>query len=106
MKSIPVIFRRWSEKEGGAVIAIFPTLPGDMNVHTCLSYMHVGQHGACRPDLLIADTSPCPFYLYRDLKAELEAAPYRYRLVVVTRLSRRFLKERRATIEEILKKEE
>ena len=26
------------------VIAIFPTLPGDMNPNTCLSYLHVGQH--------------------------------------------------------------
>lgn len=53
----PVIFRRF--KNGGDVIAIFPTIPGDMHHCTCSSYQHVGQHAACNPTYLIRDmTTP------------------------------------------------
>ena len=38
-----VIFRKFHT---GEVVALFPELPGTNDVATCLSYVHVGQHGA------------------------------------------------------------
>ena len=38
------IFRRW--KDSGDVIALFPAIPADIDGRYCLSYEHVGQHGA------------------------------------------------------------
>ena len=37
-----VIFRQFPN---GEVIALFPELPGDTDPGTCMSYMHIGQHG-------------------------------------------------------------
>ena len=92
----PVIFRRWPG-EDGKVIAIFPTLPGTYDPHTCSSYMHVGQHSSCDPAGLMAATEQCPEYLYRDLKRELEAIGYT--LEVRKRLSRALNVRRRAELE-------
>ena len=39
-----VLFRRW--KDTGDVIALFPEIPADIDGLYCLSYEHVGQHGA------------------------------------------------------------
>lgn len=72
----PVIFRML----GGDVIAIFPTLPGDITADTCSSYMHVGQHGTCSPRMLAKFCRLAKPKEYRALKRELESAPYRYRL--------------------------
>ncbi len=88
---------RWWPGEDGQVIAIFPTLPGTYDPHTCSSYMHVGQHGACDPIGLMAQTEQCPEYLYRDLKRELETLGYR--LEVRKRLSRMLNARRRTALE-------
>lgn len=46
---VKVIFRTFKE---GDVIALFPELPGDMDPYsTCMSYQHVGQHGAASVSL-------------------------------------------------------
>lgn len=43
VKPLPVILRRF--REGGQLIAFFPTIPSDTsNWYNCLSYMHDGQH--------------------------------------------------------------
>lgn len=75
-KTEPVIFRRFNQ--GGEVIALFPALPGTNDPRTCLSYMHVGQHGACAVSLasvarLATETEAAP------LKRELESLGYRLR---------------------------
>lgn len=93
-ESVPVIFRILEEQ----VIAIFPTIPGTYDAYTCSSYMHVGQHGACDPVGLMQRTEQAPEYTYRDLKRELESAPYHYKLEVRRRLSRSFLKARQAEL--------
>lgn len=33
----------------GDIIALFPEVAGNSNPSTCMSYMHVGQHGAADP---------------------------------------------------------
>ena len=73
MKNItPVIFRKFKD---GEIIALFPTLPGDWLMCTCLSYLHVGQHGPA--DLgIIRDTSPAAPEEYKDLLAELVSIGY------------------------------
>jgi len=70
MEKTKVIFRFW--KRSQSVIAIFPEVPGDMELHTCSSYEHMGQHGACCPASIIQDSRPASDYEYKDLKEELE----------------------------------
>jgi hypothetical protein len=67
--STPVIFRKW-KKENNAIIALFPTEPGDSNLYTCMSYMHIGQHGAANLDI-IYNTVPAQPEEYQDLLEEL-----------------------------------
>lgn len=57
----------------GEVIALLPELPGDSDPATCLSYMHVGQHGAASiyHKWPIASEKE-----YRDLYEELTSIGY------------------------------
>jgi hypothetical protein len=68
-----VIFRKFNNDD---VIAIFPELPGDYSRYTCLSYIHVGQHGSCSPNLVIRDTKPATPAEYEDLRQELTRVGY------------------------------
>lgn len=76
----PVIFRKWPKREGGAVIALFPCEPGSYDEYTCSSYQHVGQHGVADPRRCINATHAAKPEEYAPLVAELEGAPYGYRL--------------------------
>jgi hypothetical protein len=67
-----VIFRVF---EDGEVIAIFPEELGDSTYWACNSYMHVGQHGACEPEI-ISTTRLAKPEEYESLKAELESIGY------------------------------
>jgi hypothetical protein len=96
---IPVLFRMWKNEGGQEVIAIFPTLPGTYESHTCDSYEHVGQHGACDPQGLIGRTRLATEPEYRALKHELESEPYNYKFRVIKRLSYSYEKIRCAAIE-------
>ena len=69
-----VIFRFWNVSQ--EVIAIFPELPGDSNPSTCMSYEHMGQHGACNPDGIIQESRLALPEEYEDLKKELESCGY------------------------------
>ena len=82
-----VVFRRWPAKEGGDVIALFPEI--DEGNYCCASYMHIGGHSGARYGLVINATRPATPEEYADLKAELEAYPYGYRLKVQRRYTRR-----------------
>lgn len=76
-----VIFRTFKprpefQEAGGDVIAIFPELPGDSNPYrTCLSYQHIGQHGAMIVDYTDI-TRPASPAEYADLQRELESIGY------------------------------
>ena len=67
-----VIYRKFKE---GDVIALFPELPGDTSPHTCLSYQHIGQHGAASADLSRSTTLAKPAE-YAELDQELKSIGY------------------------------
>lgn len=69
-----VIFRKFPD---GDTIALFPSIPGDMNPGvTCLSYQHVGQHGAACVNLTSDYTTPATPEEYAPLLAELRSLGY------------------------------
>ena len=76
-----MIFRTWPD---GDVIALFPEIPEGPGL--CLSYMHVGQHGAADCRALIPGTRAAKPLEYSALAFELEDIGYR--LVPVRRLTR------------------
>jgi hypothetical protein len=88
----PTIFRRYPD---GEVVALFPTIPADPQGH-CLSYLHVGQHGAADPSHVIDHTRPARPDEYADLMDELIRIGYVVR--PIRRLTRRMVEERRATL--------
>ena len=72
----PVIFRMLN----GECIALFPTLAGTNDPDTCLSYAHMGQHGAASIHL----GSSCPLASrkeYMPLKKELQSLGYRLKVI-------------------------
>ena len=72
-----VIFRKYAE---GDIIALFPELAGDMDAHlTCLSYIHVGQHGSASV-FTSYFTYPANESEYTPLKRELESLGYNLRI--------------------------
>jgi hypothetical protein len=89
-----VIFRKFLDHAesdlGDGIIALFPDRhdwPGYPS-SIVLSYMHVGQHSPGTMDLIGGEprtTRPAKADEYAALKAELEAAPYRYQLAVIQR---------------------
>ena len=70
----------------GEVTAVFPGIAEDGNFVSC--YAHIGQHGSCSRDWYHT-TRPATPKEYVDLKAELEGAPYGYRLKVMKRWTRK-----------------
>jgi hypothetical protein len=76
-----VVFRKWnSDSDGHDVIALFPEVAEYNGM--CMSYMHMGQHGAADYDSVVARTVPATPEEYAPLKRELESAPYNYNLVI------------------------
>jgi len=77
-----VVFRKWRDKSviGDGVIALFPEIDDGRGM--CSSFEHVGQHGAADYDGVISRTRAADPAEYAALKAELEAAPYNYKLDV------------------------
>jgi hypothetical protein len=69
---IKVIFRFWENE----VIAIIPEEVGDNDPSTCLCYMHIGQHGSCDPDGLMAESRPATPEEYKDLYEEMTSIGY------------------------------
>lgn len=92
----PVIFRKFSD---GAVIALFPTLPGTYDVSTCLSYMTIGQHGTASINL-INSTRPAKFSEYFSLYKELISVGYND-LKVCVRYKHSFVNNRLALIRKV-----
>lgn len=85
-----VIFRKM--KESGEIIALFVEEPGTNKSHTCLAYVHVGQHFVVNPTLVINTSTLANQDEYRDLKEELERRGYN--LKVIKRYQRSHLNKR------------
>ncbi len=66
-----VIFRIFSD---GDVIALFPEIACDTLGYNCQSYMHVGQHGAASPQIVISKTKLATPDEYAVLEDELQRA--------------------------------
>lgn len=94
----PVLFRKMTPRYGGDVLAVFPCDAASYKAHECGSYAHVGQHGACDPWHVIKHSHPATPAEYADLKAELESAPFHYRLRVYARMQRDWLEVRRKVL--------
>lgn len=71
-----VIFRKFKDDKG--VIAYFPELPGTNDFNTCLSYMHLGQHGSASIDF--SNTLKAYPSEYESLKKELESLGYNLKI--------------------------
>lgn len=94
-----VIFRKWPEREGGQILALFPEEPHDHDGYYCVCYERIGQHGAADPQGCVSRTRPAKPAEYASLKRELESAPFHYRLKVMRRISRNALAVRRANLQ-------
>ena len=85
---VPLDARYHGEAVAAEVIAVFLCEPGDLDGQTMACYSHGGQHGACSRDWYLLNTRLAMPDEYADLKAELEAGPYFYRLRVYTQVFR------------------
>lgn len=95
-KPLPVVFRTF--REGGDVIALFPTVLGTSDPYTCTCYQHVGQHGAADPWGCVRDSRPATAAESRGLLRELRSLGYD-NLKVLTRIPRNALALRRAELQ-------
>lgn len=83
----PVMFRVCRSGDfKGHVTAVFPEQSEGFNM--IASYAHVGQHGKASWEWVFWCTRPATPEQYADLKRELEAEPYGYRLKVIKRRPR------------------
>lgn len=71
-----VVFRWWRN----SVIALFPGTDADGTGRFCDSFQHIGQHGGAAYTDIVHESRPATPKEYKALKAELENAPYFYRL--------------------------
>ena len=67
-----VIFRKF---KNGDIIALFPEEPFSYTSDLCMSYMHIGQHGAASLEIIF-ETKLAKPEEYKDLKEELESLGY------------------------------
>ena len=70
---VEVIFRKW--KDSGDVIALFPGIPA-------YNRGNVSPHGTAAMEIVNSKTVPATPEEYAALKRELEAPPYRHKLIV------------------------
>ena len=74
METTAVIFRTW--RKSRTVIALFPFEPATSQGVYCMSYEHVGQHGAADPAIVNGATRKATPAEYEPLKRELESIGY------------------------------
>ena len=72
-----VIFRKFKD---GDIIALFPEIVGDYSPASCLSYMHIGQHGAADSSL-VSNTKLATEEEYKDLFKELSSIGYDLKVI-------------------------
>lgn len=86
----PVIFRKYPD---GDIIALFPEISVDQIGYNCESYMHIGQHGAASPMIVIKQTKLAKPKEYKELYAEL--VKLGYDLKIIKRFRQTHLLERK-----------
>jgi hypothetical protein len=72
-KPTKVVFRVWLEGSQ-TVIALFPD--EDAGNGNCMSYEHIGQHGATKYKYVLFSTRPATSEEYKDLHVELKKIGY------------------------------
>lgn len=70
-KTVFRFYRRYGE-----VIALFPQIAGDIFGESCLSYMHIGQHSAADPIIVVKQTRLAVPKEYKPLLKELKQLGY------------------------------
>ena len=90
-REVKVIFRKWSD---GTITALFPEIPSDFSGWSCVSYEHMGQHGAANCSRVMSVTREASPEEYKALLRELGQIGYA-RLRIVKRMTRQMLKARR-----------
>ncbi|RWO06325.1 MAG: hypothetical protein EOS07_22060 [Mesorhizobium sp.] len=83
----PVLFRIDRSGKDRQVTAILPTLPSDYEGRYMTCYARIGQHGSASRHWWQSKTRPAKPAEYAELKAELESAPFGYRLQVCQRMT-------------------
>lgn len=73
-----VVFRRWPEKDGGDVIALFPEIEDRWPY--CSSYQHIGQHGGADYRGVVDATKPAKPAEYKSLQSELRSIGYNLKI--------------------------
>jgi hypothetical protein len=69
-------------RSGGDVLALFPEIPDSVGKPAeCMSYQHIGQHGAADYQHCISMTRPALPVEYAELLAELGQIGYRVEVV-------------------------
>lgn len=95
-----VIFRKF--RNNGEIIALFPEEPGTLDIDTCSSYMHNGQHASASVRL-IDITDPAKPEEYADLKRELESlSPEPYDLEVRKKITQAMYMARKEALKPYL----
>jgi len=89
---LAVIFREFE----GETLAIFPEMPWSRSPNECGSYARIGQHGACDPAHIIANSRPADPDKADALRRELESAPFEYSLRPLLRMTRKAVENRLA----------
>ncbi len=84
MEKLPILFRK--DREGGDIVAFFPTLPSNPDRMVC--YAHVGQHGEASMEYYYYRTKPAKPDEYTELLAELTQIYDDCDLVVYKRIPR------------------
>ena len=67
------IYRKYPD---GEIIALFPQITANIGGCNCCSYMHIGQHGAATPDIVVSRTKLATPDEYAELHVELEQIGY------------------------------
>jgi len=68
-----VVFRKYAD---GSIIALFPADAATVEGYHCMSYVHVGQHGAADYNLVVNQSKPATPAEYAALETELKLIGY------------------------------
>jgi hypothetical protein len=90
-----VVFRVYPD---GEVIALMPYEAKDEFGHLCICYVHVGQHGAADPQIVVSQTALATREQYQPLLEELTQLGYR--MVVRRRIPSDATERRRQQLRE------
>lgn len=77
-QKVTVIFRKWRDTK--EILAIFPYEAGTGETGSCMSYVHVGQHGSADYGHCMTLTKPAAPEEYAELQKELEGLGYELKL--------------------------